>query len=332
MTATRAFRVAYDGREFAGFQRQPHATTVEGTLLRALADHGTLDRGDGPTHATPPGYAAAGRTDAGVSAVAQTVAFRAPEWLTPRAFNGPLPGSVRVWAAADVRDGFHATHDAVRRTYRYHLYAPEAGTSSPDPAHAVDDERVRDALGRLSGRHDFHNLTSDDAGTVRDLTATATRNDDLLVIEVAADGFPRALVRRLVAAVRAVGRGQTDPSRIDRLLGPEPVPGEIGVGPAAPEPLVLWDVAYEGVSFDVDREAAESARVAFGERYRTARTAAAATGAVRDLIAAGYRRGLGGRRDVDDGELDDENGELDDENGELDDENGDINDGDGDDG
>ncbi|WP_144796289.1 tRNA pseudouridine(38-40) synthase TruA [Halorubrum depositum] len=294
---TRAFRVAYDGREYAGFQRQPHATTVEGTLLRALAEHGILDRGDGPTHATPPGYAAAGRTDAGVSAVAQTVAFEAPAWLTPRAFNGHLPGSVRVWAAADVPDGFHATHDAVRRTYRYHLYAPESGTASADPTHAVTDDRVRDALDRLSGRHDFHNLTSDDAGTVRDLTATATRDGDLLVIEVAADGFPRALVRRLVAAVRAVGRGHSEPSRIDRLLASEPVPGEIGVGPAPPEPLVLWDVAYDGVAFDVDREAAESARVAFGERYRTARHVAAATGAIRDRVASGDPGEPSGRRD-----------------------------------
>ncbi|MFO8114187.1 MAG: tRNA pseudouridine(38-40) synthase TruA [Halorubrum sp.] len=291
MTATRAFRVAYDGREYAGFQRQPHATTVEGTLLRALAEHGVLDRGNGPTHATPPGYAAAGRTDAGVSAVAQTVAFEAPPWLTPRAFSGHLPGSVRVWAAADVPEGFHATHDATRRTYRYHLYAPEAEGESADPTHAVADDRVRDALERLSGRHDFHNLTSDRAGTVRDLTATATREGDVLVIEVAADGFPRALVRRLVAAVRAVGRRQAEPSRIDRLLDAEPVPGELGVGPAPPEPLVLWDVAYEGVSFEVDREAAESARVAFGERYRTARHVAAATGAIRDRVATGERGG-----------------------------------------
>ncbi|EMA64438.1 tRNA pseudouridine(38-40) synthase TruA [Halorubrum lipolyticum] len=282
--ATRAFRVAYDGREYAGFQRQPHATTVEGTLLRALAEHGILDRGDGPTHATPPGYAAAGRTDAGVSAVAQTVAFAAPDWLTPRAFNGHLPGSVRVWAAADVPDGFHATHDATRRTYRYHLYAPARGDGA-DRDHAVDDERVRDALARFSGEHDFHNLTSDEHGTVRDLTASATREDDLLVVEVSAGGFPRALVRRLVAAVRAVGRSAADPSLIDRLLALEPVPGELGVGPAPPEPLVLWDVAYEDVAFAVDPEAAESARVAFGERYRDARHAAAATGAIRDRIA-----------------------------------------------
>ena len=284
-TVTRAFRVAYDGREYAGFQRQPHATTVEGTLLRALAKHGLVDRGDGPTHATPPGYAAAGRTDAGVSAVGQTVAFEAPEWLTPRAFNGHLPGSVRAWAAADAPDGFHATHDAVRRTYRYHLYAPAVGQAGPAVApHAVDDDLVGDALARLSGEHDFHNLTSDERGTVREVTATATREGDLLVIDVAAGGFPRALVRRLVAAVRAVGRGAADPSHIERLLAAEPVPGELGVGPAPAAPLVLWNVAYDGVTFAVDDEAAESARAAFGERYRDARHAAAATGAIRDRI------------------------------------------------
>ena len=287
-TATRAFRVAYDGREYAGFQRQPHATTVEGTLLRALADHGILDRGDGPTHATPPGYAAAGRTDAGVSAVAQTVAFAAPDWLTPRAFNGQLPGSVRVWAAADVPSGLHATHDAARRTYRYHLYAPVRG-EGPAHGHAVDDDRARDALARLSGDHDFHNLTRDDAGTVRDLTATATRAGAILVVEMSAGGFPRALVRRLVAAVRAVGRGAADVSLIDRLLAPEPVPGEVGIGPAPPEPLVLWDVAYEDVAFDVDPEAAANAAQVFADRHRDARHAAAATGAIRDRIAGDRR-------------------------------------------
>jgi len=72
---------------------------------------------------------------------------------------------------------------------------------------------------------------------------------------------------------------------IDRLLASEPISGEFGIGPAPPEPLVLWDVSYEGVAFEVDPEAAESARVAFGERYRDARHAAAATGAIRDRIA-----------------------------------------------
>ena len=307
-TVPRAFRVAYDGREYAGFQRQPHARTVADALLEALAEHGIVQPGNGPTHATPPGYAAAGRTDAGVSAVGQTVAFEAPTWLTPRAFNGHLPGSVRAWAAADVDDGFHATHDAVRRTYRYHLYAPTAAADSaggPEGANrdpkdavdderfrdAVDDERFRDAVARFDGEHDFHNLTTDETGTVRDLDARATREGDVFVIEVAADGFPRALVRRVVAAVRRVGRGTAELDWIDRLLAAEPIPGDRGVGPAPPEPLVLWDVTYPAVEFETDREALGSALVAFGERHRDARHAAAATGAVRERLT-----GLGEER------------------------------------
>ncbi|WP_089384283.1 tRNA pseudouridine(38-40) synthase TruA [Halorubrum vacuolatum] len=308
----RAYRVAYDGRRYAGFQRQPHARTVEGTLLGALADLGVVDRGSGPTHATPDGYAAAGRTDAGVSAVAQTVAFDAPNWLRPRAFNSRLPDSIRVWAAADVPNDFHATHRAVERTYRYYLDAPRDGDGGDhhnvnggdhrnvvegdhrnvvegdhrnvEETEVVDPERLRAALSRLAGTHDFRNLTTDERGTVRTIDASATRKGRFLVIEVTADGFPRALVRRLVAVARLVATGRADLPFLDRVLDPDPLPGHLGVGPAEPEPLVLWDVAYEGVRFELDEQAAEAARAAFRERRREALRTAAVSGAIRSRI------------------------------------------------
>ncbi|GAD53798.1 tRNA pseudouridine synthase A [Halarchaeum acidiphilum MH1-52-1] len=126
----------------------------------------------------PSGYAAAGRTDAGVSALAQTVALDCPEWLTPRALNAELHDAVWAWAHADVPADFHATHHAVARTYVYHLYAPDA-----------DAERAREAARRLSGAHDFRNLTSDDAGTERDLSLTVERDGDFLVLTARAAGF-----------------------------------------------------------------------------------------------------------------------------------------------
>ncbi|PSQ01729.1 tRNA pseudouridine(38-40) synthase TruA, partial [Halobacteriales archaeon QS_5_70_17] len=86
----RAYRVAYDGTTFRGFQRQPDVPTVEGALFGALAALGVYD----PDEHRPEGYAAAGRTDAGVSATAQTVALAAPDWLTPRALNAELPADV----------------------------------------------------------------------------------------------------------------------------------------------------------------------------------------------------------------------------------------------
>lgn len=261
----RAFRVAYDGASYRGFQRQPHGDTVEDAILDACRALDVADEG-----ATPPGYAAAGRTDAGVSAVAQTVAFDAPEWLTPRALNGELPEDVRAYAHADAPDGFHATRDAERRAYEYHLHAPEA-----------DDGRAGDALARLSGRHDFHNLTPEETGTERELTATCERDGAFLVCRFAAGGFPREFVRRAVALVASVAAGERDPESVDRALSEASLSGPEGVAPAAPEPLVLVDVEYPALAFRIDDGAAASAWTVFERRRVERETGARVAGRLR---------------------------------------------------
>jgi len=248
----RAFRLAYDGSGYRGFQRQPHGETVEDELFAALRELGVAFEGGSPV-----GYAAAGRTDAGVSARAQTVAFEAPAWLRPRALDGELPGAIRAWASADVEPGFHATHDAVERVYTYFLHAP-----------AADDDRAREACQRLSAEADFHNFTPDEAGTERAVSVSPRRDGPFLVLECRAGGFARQLVRRLVSVVEAVARGVRDPPFINRALGSEPLSGPDGVAPAAPEPLVLFDVSYLGVDFEVDSDALESARKVFSARRR----------------------------------------------------------------
>ena len=249
----RAFRIAYDGRPFHGFQRQPSVPTVEDAIFDALDELGVFDRD--AAH-RPDGYAAAGRTDAGVSALAQTVAFEAPDWLSPRALDAHLPETVRAWAVADASEGFHATHDAARRAYVYHLHAP-----------AADPERARTAAARLSGSHDFHNLTPDETGTRRDLDCRVEAGRTLR-IHVAADGFPRQLVRRLVAVVRAFAVGECDGDRIDRLLSPTTVDGPEGVAPARPEPLLLTRVDYPELSFTPEQTALADARELFRQRRR----------------------------------------------------------------
>ncbi|WP_436911531.1 tRNA pseudouridine(38-40) synthase TruA [Halosimplex marinum] len=276
----RAYRVAYDGRPFHGFQRQPDVPTVEGALFDALRDLGVLDDGA----EKPEAYAAAGRTDAGVSARAQTVAFAAPGWLSPRAFNSELPASVRAWASADVAPDFHATHGAESRVYRYHLYAPRDGDGGPDGGRALDEGRVRDALARLAGERDFHNLTPDEEGTVRDLSTNVERDGDFLVVELAAGGFARQLVRRVVGLAVEVGRGESELGKVDRVLGEEAVEGPEGVAPAPPYPLVLWDVDYPGVEFSADEDAAASAREVFGARCVEFSVRGRVAGSIRDSI------------------------------------------------
>ena len=271
----RAFRVTYDGRPYHGFQRQPDVPTVEGTLFDALRELGAFD-GD-----KPPGYAAAGRTDAGASALAQTVAFDAPDWLSPAALNSRLPGDVRAWAAAAAPADFHATHDAARRAYVYFLYAPAA---------EVNDDDARTALTRLAGAdgeaRDYHNLTPDESGTVRDLSGALERDGDFLAVRVEAGGFARQLVRRLVSLVRAVGRGDAQLAKVDRVLDSEPMNGPEGVPPAPPTPLVLVDVSYPDLSFSVDAAAAESARAVFEERRVDGLVAARVAGRIRSGVSS----------------------------------------------
>jgi len=261
----RAFRIGYDGRPFHGFQRQPDVPTVEGALLDALAALDVLEDDDGAgggvTRPTPPGYAAAGRTDAGVSALAQTVAFEAPEWLTPRALNAELPPAVRAWAVADAGD-FHATHDAAWRAYRYFLHAPDA-----------DADEARTLLAHLEGAVDLRALSavSDGRDTVRTVhEATARREGAFLVVDVRADGFLHESVRRVVAYLeRRLDPGASAPGP-ERVLSGEPLSGPEGVGPAPPAPLLLRAVRYDGVAFEVDERARADLQSVFGERRRQA--------------------------------------------------------------
>ena len=269
-TRMQAYRLAYDGTVYRGFQRQPDVQTVEGVLFDALRTLSILEG----SAAKPDGYAAAGRTDAGVSAVAQTISFRAPEWCSAAAVNSELPASVRAWATADVSEEFHARVDATSREYRYHLYAPGAS-----------EGRARKALDRFVGIHDYHNLTPHDGRTTRELfEAGARRDGEFLVLSVRADSFVRELVRRLVTVVERVATGVEEPEYVDRVLSDERLVGPDGIEPAPAEPLLLTDVAYPDVEFSVDEEAAESARTVFEKRRVEQLTGARIAEDVRDWL------------------------------------------------
>ena len=262
----RAFRLAYDGRSFHGFQRQPDVPTVEDALFDALRTLGICDD-------QPASYSAAGRTDAGVSAIAQTVAFDCPDWCTPRALNPELPRSVWAWAATDVPGDFHAGLAARRREYTYHLHAPGA-----------DDDRARETIGRLSDEHDFHNLTTDDEGTVRTLEIDLTRDGSYLVVTVAADGFPRQLVRRLITLIRSCATAEADHQLVDRVLAAAPLEGPAGIGPAPADPLVLTAVDYDR-DFTADETARDDAIGWFDDRRIEWATRSRVAGFVCDRIA-----------------------------------------------
>ena len=103
----------YDGSEFSGWQRQEHARSVQGTVEEALSKVA-----DEPIQVT-----VAGRTDAGVHALAQTIHFDTSaarsEYSWVRGANSSLPSDVALLWAAPVDDGFHARYSATGRHYHY---------------------------------------------------------------------------------------------------------------------------------------------------------------------------------------------------------------------
>jgi len=113
--------VAYDGAEFAGWQRQDSQRTVQGDLEQVLS----------AIEGAPVHVAGAGRTDAGVHAAAQVASVQLSADLTPerlvRACNATLLPDVRVTAAVEVDAGFHARAHARGKTYRYYIWNGPAG-------------------------------------------------------------------------------------------------------------------------------------------------------------------------------------------------------------
>lgn len=224
--------LAYDGTDFAGWQSQGRSTarTVQGTLEQALGQLGGS--------AERIAVAGAGRTDAGVHALGQVASFAlARGWPASdllRAFNAVLPSDLRVVAAAAAPVDFHARRDAVGKLYRYVLdtgrvqlptrrrYAGHVPTS-------LDLEAARAAAGLFVGRHDFASLASA-GGSVRTTVRTVTRSEVSLadpsapgagetwVYEVEADGFLRKMVRSMVGAIVAAGRGAWSIGRLQAAL------------------------------------------------------------------------------------------------------------------
>ncbi|HJU48700.1 MAG TPA: tRNA pseudouridine(38-40) synthase TruA [Gaiellaceae bacterium] len=229
----RRFRatVEYDGTEFAGFQLQPGARTIQGELEAALA------RLCGGTRQPVMG---AGRTDAGVHATGQVIAFTYPGGLSEpdltEALNGNLPPDVAIRDLRRAPAGFNPRYAARYRDYRYTIWN---GPRSPLRERTalwvradLDVAAMARAATAFEGRHDFSAFGGADPQPVRNVHRIRVRRQGSLVtIDVRADAFLRGMVRRIVATLLAVGMGKLDPEAVSGLLAArEPALG----GAAAP--------------------------------------------------------------------------------------------------
>ena len=210
--------VEYDGTDFAGFQVQPGARTVQGELEAALArlTGGERQPVDG-----------AGRTDAGVHAAGQVIAFSYAGRLSAtelgRALDALLPADVAIRDVRRAAARFHPRYAARYREYRYTVWngprSPLRERTALGVRVPLDTAAMARAGSVFIGRHDFRAFGATDRSPVRTVMAVRIRRQGRLVtVDVRADSFLRGQVRRMVAVLLEVGLGNMDDTAVRSAL------------------------------------------------------------------------------------------------------------------
>ena len=235
----------YDGSRYHGWQVQPGLPTIQAEIQAAIQH----------VINSPITVTAAGRTDAGVHALGQVVAFSTPsplsegDWL--RALNGLLPDDIAVLSVATVPDTFHARFAATSKLYRYRILNRPYRSALERArawhyAHPLDLAAMQSAGGCLVGKQDFSSFQgspTDTENPVCNVTRLEwTQSGDELVLEIQADRFLKQMVRNIVGTLVEVGRGKIQAGAIKDILA---ALDRTKAGPTAPpQGLYLVRVDY----------------------------------------------------------------------------------------
>jgi tRNA pseudouridine38-40 synthase len=241
--------IEYEGTRYSGWQAQGNTPkTIQGNLLRAATQVvGDCDIGG------------AGRTDAGVHAAAQVAHLRVHKAFDPlllsRKINDLLPHDICIVAASRASDKFHARHDAASRVYLYQIATRRTAFAKPFVwwiKDRLDVESMARAAKMLEGRHDFsafsdRRLKEEDSRIVVVERCQAAASGDLILVRIEASHFLWKMVRKLIAFLVEIGRGNASPEELAARLDADAV----NVEPTAPPSgLFLEAVTYRGETFD----------------------------------------------------------------------------------
>ena len=240
-----ALTVSFDGTNYAGFQIQKNAPTIqeilEATLRKILKEKVRL--------------LAAGRTDAGVHAVAHVATVKTtssiPSFALKRALNSLLPQDIAVQKVKEVPLSFHPRYEAISKRYRYTIRnhpsrSPFDRLYTTFYPYPLDLAAMRRAARYLIGKNDFKSFQAKDKkgrSSVRNIRhLSIRRKSPYLVIDIEGDGFLYKMVRNMIGTLLEVGRGKRRPADIQKILSKK---DRSGAGPTAPaRGLCLLSVRY----------------------------------------------------------------------------------------
>ena len=252
--------VQYEGTAYLGWQHQPNGPTIQQVIEEAIA------RVIGPHR-----IFSAGRTDAGVHALAQVVSLRTgkaiPAAELHRALNGILPPDICVLSCEAVPNEFDPRADAVRKLYRYRFFdrvvRPVLDRQFVWHVWNVDWERLAKGIPYFVGEHDFASFQGSGANrqttppksgrpklpkkTVRtiyrlELLQPPPPHENERWLEVEGNGFLKQMVRNIVGSLMQVGRGFREPEWIAEVIAAK---DRSAAGPTAPASgLTLVRVEY----------------------------------------------------------------------------------------
>ena len=210
----------YEGTRYHGWQTQKNADkTVQAALANAARDLFGEDAAVG----------GAGRTDAGVHALAQIAHLKARKTLAPRqileGLNDRLPFDVNVLSVEPAPPKFHARHDAVARTYLYRISRRRTAFDKRLVwwvKDRLDAEAMRKAARLFAGRHDFRSFCENPEGQESTIVVVGASEIEEtpgeIRFRITASHFLWKMVRRLVGTLVEVGRGNLDAAGVSRLL------------------------------------------------------------------------------------------------------------------
>lgn len=202
----------YDGSAYSGWQSQDNARSIQAVLedtLRKITGRKVK-------------LISAGRTDAGVHAIAQTANFKTVSGLPitniQKALNAALPKDIVISDIKEAGPDFHARNDARSKRYRYTLV--RADFVDPLIRHfavrckyKLNLAAMRREARNLIGRRDFKSFQAAGSRNLRDTTRTVkdiriSNNKDIIYIDIEASGFLYNMARNIVGTLIEVGRGK----------------------------------------------------------------------------------------------------------------------------